>query len=192
MGSCMERENVHGDAKGKGARGRTTRPKYDAPVRGGCESNERGMGGAKGAGHRHWRGSTGNGRNPLINGRRQPSCDGTSRISRETYVRLCERLGVKSPGSTWHQHRFKHTPRTSTSPPIPGHIAASHRSATKSADARRGAAHAGELRQAAGAVASVATDKRGVTRSQPQIYDGPPNALSVAKAKSRSSFGGSL
>src|SRR6516165_4554245 len=45
--------------------------------------------GAKGAGHRHWRGSTGNGRNPLINGRRQPSCDGASRISREAYVRLC-------------------------------------------------------------------------------------------------------
>src|SRR5262244_932291 len=28
--------------------------------------------GAKGAGYRHWRGSTGNGRNPMINGRRQP------------------------------------------------------------------------------------------------------------------------
>ena len=56
--------------------------------------------GAKGAGHRHWRGSTGNGRNPLINGRRQPSCDGTSRISREAYVRICERLGVKFPVPT--------------------------------------------------------------------------------------------
>jgi hypothetical protein len=30
-------------------------------------------GGAKGAGHRHWLGSTGNGWNPMINGRRQPS-----------------------------------------------------------------------------------------------------------------------
>src|ERR1700757_834706 len=28
-----------------------------------------------------WPGSTGNGRNPMFNGRRQPSCDGTSRIS---------------------------------------------------------------------------------------------------------------
>src|SRR5215211_881147 len=28
--------------------------------------------GAQGAGHRHWVGSTGNGRNPMINGRRQP------------------------------------------------------------------------------------------------------------------------
>src|SRR5262245_60164045 len=58
--------------------------------------------GAKGAGHRHWRGSTGDGRNPLINGRRQPSCDGASRISREAYVRFCERLGVKFPGPTRH------------------------------------------------------------------------------------------
>src|SRR5215472_18644584 len=50
--------------------------------------------GAKGAGHRHLLGSTGNGRNPMSNGRRQPSRDGTSRISREAYVRFCERLGV--------------------------------------------------------------------------------------------------
>ena len=33
-------------------------------------------------------------------GRRQPSIGGTSRISRETYVRICERLGVKLPGAT--------------------------------------------------------------------------------------------
>jgi hypothetical protein len=62
--------------------------------------------GAKGAGHRHWRGSTGNGKNPLINGRRQPSCDGTSRISREAYVRFCERLGVKFPGPTRHPYHY--------------------------------------------------------------------------------------
>ena len=37
--------------------------------------------------------------------------------------------------------------------PNSGRIAASHRSATKSADARRGAADGGELRQAAGAAA---------------------------------------
>jgi hypothetical protein len=52
--------------------------------------------------------------------------------------------------------------------PDSGHIAASRRSATKSADARRRAAHGGGLRQDAGAVASVAADKRGVTGSQPQ------------------------
>ena len=32
------------------------------------------------------------------NGERQPSRDGTSRMRRESQVRICERLGVKSPG----------------------------------------------------------------------------------------------
>ena len=30
----------------------------------------------------------------MINGRRQPSCGGTSRMMREYQVRICERLGV--------------------------------------------------------------------------------------------------
>jgi len=42
--------------------------------------------GAKGVGHRHCFGSTGNGRNPMFNGRRQPSRDGTSRMTRECLV----------------------------------------------------------------------------------------------------------
>src|SRR6516165_8757960 len=46
------------------------------------------------------RGSTGNGRNPMNNGRRQPSGGGTSRMTRECQVRICERLGVKFPGPT--------------------------------------------------------------------------------------------
>src|SRR5438876_3200757 len=33
-------------------------------------------------------GSTGNGRNPIFNGRRQPSCGGTSRMTRECQVPL--------------------------------------------------------------------------------------------------------
>ena len=41
-----------------------------------------------------WLGSTGNGRNPMFNGRRQPSRGGTSRMTRECQVRICERLGV--------------------------------------------------------------------------------------------------
>src|SRR5215472_14702284 len=45
-------------------------------------------------------GSTGNGRNPTINGGRQPSCGDTSRMNREVHVRICERLGVKLPGAT--------------------------------------------------------------------------------------------
>jgi hypothetical protein len=50
-------------------------------------------------------GSTGNGTSPMFNGRRQPSCGGTSRISREAYVRICERLGVKFPGPTRQSRR---------------------------------------------------------------------------------------
>ena len=36
----------------------------------------------------------------MFSGRRQPSCDGTSRMTRECHVRICERLGVKFPGPT--------------------------------------------------------------------------------------------
>ncbi len=36
----------------------------------------------------------------MHNGRRQPSCGGTSRMMREYQVRICERLGVKFPGPT--------------------------------------------------------------------------------------------
>ena len=35
-----------------------------------------------------------------LDGRRQPLVGGTSRISREAYVRICERLGVQFPGPT--------------------------------------------------------------------------------------------
>jgi hypothetical protein len=47
-----------------------------------------------------WLGPTSNGRNLMFNGRRHPSCDGTSRMNREVQVRFCERLGVKFPGPT--------------------------------------------------------------------------------------------
>jgi hypothetical protein len=33
-------------------------------------------------------------------GRRQPSMGGTSRMSREAHVQICERLGVQFPGAT--------------------------------------------------------------------------------------------
>src|SRR5271157_4391258 len=52
-------------------------------------------------------GSTGNGRNPMFNGRRQPSCGGTSRMTRECQVRICEGLGVKFPGPTRHAYHEK-------------------------------------------------------------------------------------
>ena len=64
--------------------------------------------GAKGVGHQRWIGSTGvgstgSGRNLIINGRRQPSHGGTSRMMREYHVRICEGLGVQLPGSTRHE-----------------------------------------------------------------------------------------
>ena len=106
-GSCTERENLHGDAKGKGTSGANRKAEStDAPVRGGLlrssdeasvmlvERREQAIA--------IWIGSTGNGRNPIVNGRRQPSCDGTSRMNREVHVRICERLGVKCPGPTRH------------------------------------------------------------------------------------------
>ena len=39
----------------------------------------------------------------MSNGRRQPSRGGTSRMTRECQVRICERLGVKFPGPTRHR-----------------------------------------------------------------------------------------
>ena len=36
----------------------------------------------------------------MFSGRRQPSRDGTSRMTRECQVRICEGLGVKFPGPT--------------------------------------------------------------------------------------------
>jgi hypothetical protein len=36
----------------------------------------------------------------MFNGRRQPSGGGTSRMTRECQVRICERLGVQFPGPT--------------------------------------------------------------------------------------------
>ena len=106
-GSGMERENLAGDGKGKGTSGSNREAEStDAPERGGLpvvvmkRGNARG---AKEAGHRHWIGPTGNGRSPSFDGRRQPSCDGTSRMSREAQVRICERLGVKLPGPPRHE-----------------------------------------------------------------------------------------
>jgi hypothetical protein len=43
----------------------------------------------------------------MFNGRRQPSCDGTSRMTRECQVRICERLGVKFPGPTRPKARLR-------------------------------------------------------------------------------------
>src|SRR6516225_6920457 len=121
LGPCTERENLHGDAKGKGTSGADRKAEStDAPVRGGLlrssdeasvmlvERREQAIA--------IWIGSTGNGRNPIVNGRRQPSCDGTSRMNREVHVRICERLGVKCPGPTRH---FRPRQRALLRDPLP-------------------------------------------------------------------------
>ena len=61
-------------------------------------------------------GSTGNGRSLTLNGRRQPSCGGTSRMTRECQVRICEGLEVKFLGPT---RRKSDSATTSRAPPGP-------------------------------------------------------------------------
>ncbi len=53
----------------------------------------------------------------MFNGRRQPSCDGTSRMTRECQVRICERLGVKFPGPTRQTRPLRHVRVESVLPP---------------------------------------------------------------------------
>src|SRR4029077_18098066 len=82
-GSGTELENLDGDAKGKGTSGSNREAEStDAPARGGLlrSSEEAGVMPVE----RREQviairiGSTGNGRNPMSNGRRRPSRDGTS------------------------------------------------------------------------------------------------------------------
>ena len=67
--------------------------------------------GAKGVGHQRWIGSTGvgstgSGRNLIINGRRQPSHGGTSRMMREYHVRIwCSEASCHSSGWKPRQQR---------------------------------------------------------------------------------------
>src|SRR3984893_16686836 len=97
-GSCKERENLAGDAKGKGASGANREAEStDAPGRGGLlrSSDEAGVMPVE---RREraiaiWLGSTGSGRNPMFNGRRQPSRGGTSRMTRECQVRFLRGSG---------------------------------------------------------------------------------------------------
>jgi hypothetical protein len=120
-GSCKERENLAGDAKGKGSSGANRKAEStDAPERGGLlRSSEEA---AVMVVERRGRaiddeiGPTGNGRSPKFNGRRQPSTDGTSRMMREYQVRICERLGVKFPGPTRQSRHFGRRPTTSGLP----------------------------------------------------------------------------
>src|SRR5262245_27184466 len=104
-GSGMERENLTGDAKGKGTSGSSREAEStDAPERGGLprSSSEAGVMLVERRGQviAVDLGQSVRREEPFFNGRRQPSRDGTSRMSREAQVRICERLGVKFPGPT--------------------------------------------------------------------------------------------
>src|SRR3982074_3023122 len=121
-GSCTERENLDGDAKGKGTSGSNREAEStDAPARGGLlhSSDEAGVMPVA----RRERavaiclGSTGNGRNPKFNGRRQPSRGGTSRMTRECQVRFCEGLGVKFSGPTRQTRKWRRLPVRAVLPP---------------------------------------------------------------------------
>ena len=122
-GSCKERENLAGDAKGKGPSGPNRKAEStDAPERGGLLRNSEEA--AVMVVERRGQviddeiGPTGNGRSPKLNGRRQPSIDGTSRMMREYQVRICERLRVKFPGPTRQSRHFDRVPLTSGLPPL--------------------------------------------------------------------------
>jgi hypothetical protein len=119
-GSCTERENLDGDAKGKSTSGSNREAEStDAPARGGLlrSSDEAGVMPVE----RRERaiaislGSTDNGRSPMFNGRRQPSRGGTSRMTRECQVRFCEGLGVKFPGPTRQTRTSRPAPLMSPS-----------------------------------------------------------------------------
>ena len=112
--------------KGKGASGANREAEStDAPGRGGLlrSSDETGVMPAE---RREraiaiWLGSTGNGRNPMFNGRRQPSRGGTSRMTRECQVRFCEGLGVNLPGPTRQSRHFGRPRPTTSGLPRSGH-----------------------------------------------------------------------
>ena len=105
LGFRMELETLAGHAKGKGTSGRPARPKVpmgqsgaDRPI----VVMKRGNAcGAKGVGHSRRCWVNGRPEEPsFFAGRRRPSLSGTSRMRRESPVRICERLGVKFPGPT--------------------------------------------------------------------------------------------
>ena len=105
LGFRTELENRVGDAKGKGASGEPTRPKVPmhrsgahcfvrAMKRGNARWSKGGRPPTSGWSQRETGGT------PCLDGRRQPSLGGTSRMNREVHVRICGGLGVKVPGST--------------------------------------------------------------------------------------------
>src|ERR1700732_196454 len=109
-GSCKERENLAGDAKGKGSSGSNRKAEStDAPERGGLlrSSDEAAVMVVERRGR-----VIDDESGPLATGGARSSrkaaafIDGTSRMMREYQVRICERLGVKFPGPTRQSRHF--------------------------------------------------------------------------------------
>ena len=113
--SGAERENLAGDAKGKGPSGGPARPKVPMHRRGAdCAVvawNRGNARGAKGAGHSHGAARANRQREEPdgFGRRRQPSMGGTSRMTGDGHVRICEGPGVQFPRPT----------RLFTPPPCP-------------------------------------------------------------------------
>ena len=104
-GSRMELENLSGDAKRKGTSGSPARLKVAMRRNRGGPPRSSDEAGVMLVERRGWVTDVGSGQPATggtwsINGRRQLSNGGTSRMTRECQVRICERLGVKFPGPT--------------------------------------------------------------------------------------------
>ena len=105
-GSCKERENLAGDAKGKGTSGTNREAEStDAPERGGLlrSSDEAAVMVVERRGQviAVELGPTGSNREEPDGSAEGGSLRGdTSRMNREVQVRICEGLGVKLPGPT--------------------------------------------------------------------------------------------
>jgi hypothetical protein len=117
-GFRTELENLAGDGKGKGPSGSPARPKVPmrqsgadclvVPMRRSNVRGGKGVGNPRrnrfGARSRRARRFNRQREEPAdFDGRRQLSLGGTSRMSREAQVRICERLGAKFPGPTRRQ-----------------------------------------------------------------------------------------
>src|ERR1035437_4050638 len=122
-GFRTELENLAGDDKGKGASGSSARPKLpmrqsgaDCPVVPMRRSNVRG---GKGVGHprRDRFGQLATGGTGWSRQKAAAFGGGTSRMSREAQVRICERLGVQLPGPTRRPAPRGHPPRGAKAAP---------------------------------------------------------------------------
>ena len=88
-----------------------------------------------------------------LDGRRQPSMGGTSRVSREAQARICEGLRVQFPGPTRQPHPFRHPSfyfkgRSGSSAGLPSHSGRSSDGGAGSSPSTRRAGALGEATQA--------------------------------------------